>query len=85
MIVSAAKAGALIKATDSAAAATVDRIASFLDTGFLPGISRLFATAALGAPNIWRFIEPTVQQAVASSHAYRGKIALTSQWINQSA
>jgi hypothetical protein len=73
-------------AMESAAAAAVDRILSFLDTGFLPRIFTLAATAAQGAPNLWRSVEPTIQQAVfASSRVYIGKIARPSQMINQSA
>jgi hypothetical protein len=42
MMVSAAAAGALISAIDKAAAAAVDKIASFFDTEFLPRIFHFF-------------------------------------------
>jgi hypothetical protein len=84
MMVSAAAAGALISAIDKAAAAAVDKIASFFDTEFLPRIFTSFATAAPGAPNFGDLFEATLQRTVfASSRAYRGKIARPSQMINQ--
>jgi hypothetical protein len=84
MIVSAAKAGALIAAMEIAAIATVDRIPSFFDTDFLPKIFHFCdggAWRAFGDPSSRLF----KQADFASSLVYRGKIPAPSQMIIQSA
>jgi hypothetical protein len=83
-MVSAAKAGALINAMDNAAAAAVDRIASFFDTGFLPEIFHVFRDGCAWRAEILAIYRADFQQAdTASSPPYRGKIPAASQLINQ--